>query len=154
MVVISYVTPGSSNKKKEKEAIISNCYLDKVLKSGLSKFLKACLPQNLLSPILDTLSHLNLISCNPLSFVVWLSDLFQCAAIKIKQSKKYDHHNLHIMWMITIIVVNIQTVVVVLMSMLIPKTISSLCHCIVFSECIGVFHYVHITRKIFPICSH
>ena len=57
----NYVTPGSSNKKKEKEDIIGNCYLDKVLKSGLSKFLKACLPQNLLSPLLNTLSHLNLI---------------------------------------------------------------------------------------------
>ena len=32
---------------------------DKVSKSGLSKFFKGCLPQNLLSPLLNTLSHLN-----------------------------------------------------------------------------------------------
>ena len=31
---------------------------DKVFKSGLSKFFKSCLPQNLLSPLLNALSHL------------------------------------------------------------------------------------------------
>ena len=30
---------------------------DKVFKSGLSKFFKGCLPQNLLSPLLNTLSQ-------------------------------------------------------------------------------------------------
>ena len=33
---------------------------DKVLKSGLSKFFKGCLPQNLLSPLLNTLPQLPL----------------------------------------------------------------------------------------------
>ena len=32
--------------------------MGKVFKSGLSKFLKACLPQNLLSPLLNTLSKI------------------------------------------------------------------------------------------------
>ena len=32
--------------------------LNKVFKSGLSKFFKGCLPQDLLSPFLNTLSHL------------------------------------------------------------------------------------------------
>ena len=30
---------------------------DKVLNSGLSKFFKGCLPQDLLGPLLNTLSH-------------------------------------------------------------------------------------------------
>ena len=33
---------------------------DKVFKSELSKFFKSCLPQNLLCPLLNTLSHLEL----------------------------------------------------------------------------------------------
>ena len=33
-------------------------YMDKVFKNGLSKFFKDCLPQNLLSPLLNTLSHI------------------------------------------------------------------------------------------------
>ena len=33
-------------------------FWDKVFKSGLCKFFKGCLPQNLLSPLLNTLSHL------------------------------------------------------------------------------------------------
>ena len=36
--------------------LLSHIYIwDKVLKSGLRKLLKACLPQNLLSPLLNTL---------------------------------------------------------------------------------------------------
>ena len=39
--------------------LLSHIYIwDKVLKSGLRKPLKACLPQNLLSPLLNTLPHL------------------------------------------------------------------------------------------------
>ena len=34
---------------------------DKIFKSGLSKFFKGCLPQNLLSPLLNTLSQIHLI---------------------------------------------------------------------------------------------
>ena len=37
---------------------------DKVFKSGITKFFKGCLPQNLLSPLLNTLSHI----CFPVSF--------------------------------------------------------------------------------------
>ena len=33
---------------------------DKAFKSGLSKFLKDCLPQNLLSPFLNSFSHIPL----------------------------------------------------------------------------------------------
>ena len=33
-------------------------YMDKVFKNGLSKFFKYCLPQNLLSPLLNTLPHI------------------------------------------------------------------------------------------------
>ena len=33
---------------------------DKVLKSGLSKFFKGCLPRNLLGPLLNTLSQMTL----------------------------------------------------------------------------------------------
>ena len=32
--------------------------MDKVFKNGLSKFFKYCLPQNLLSPLLNTLPHI------------------------------------------------------------------------------------------------
>ena len=35
-----------------------NMISDKVFKSGLSKFFKGCLPQNLLSPLLNTLSDI------------------------------------------------------------------------------------------------
>ena len=38
----------------------SNLIWDKVFKSGLSKFFKGCLPQNLLSPLLNTLSQLQI----------------------------------------------------------------------------------------------
>ena len=34
---------------------------DKVFKRGLSKFFKGCLPQNSLSPLLNTLSHLTMV---------------------------------------------------------------------------------------------
>ena len=33
-------------------------YMDKVFKNGLSKFFKDCLPQNVLSPLMNTLSHI------------------------------------------------------------------------------------------------
>ena len=56
---------------------LQNCFIidkwDKVFKSGLSTFFKGCLPQNVLSPLLNTssqmrfcvVSHLSLISLRP-----------------------------------------------------------------------------------------
>ena len=40
------------------------CKLDKAFKSGLSKFFKGCLSQNLLSPLLNTLSQIMLQKLN------------------------------------------------------------------------------------------
>ena len=50
-------------KKKLKAAELTNIssvstIWDKTFRSGLSKFFKGCLPQNLLSPLLNTLSHI------------------------------------------------------------------------------------------------
>ena len=36
--------------------VLESCKFDKVFKSGLSKYFKGCLPQNLLSPFLNSLS--------------------------------------------------------------------------------------------------
>ena len=41
---------------------------DKVFKNGLSKFFKGCLPQNLLSPLLHTLSQILGSKIEPLIF--------------------------------------------------------------------------------------
>ena len=46
---------------------------DKVFKSGLSKFFKGCLPQKLLSPLLNTLSHI--LSIKVIAFNVTLVGL-------------------------------------------------------------------------------
>ena len=47
------------------EVTILTYIWDKLLKSGLSKFFKDCLPQNLLSPLLNTLSRLHCV------FPIW-----------------------------------------------------------------------------------
>ena len=41
-----------------KKLFVTRNKWDKVFTSRLSKFFKGCLPQNLLSPLLNTLSHL------------------------------------------------------------------------------------------------
>ena len=43
--------------------------MDKVFKSGLRNFFKGCLPQNLLSPLLNTLSHIYFYISKSITFV-------------------------------------------------------------------------------------
>ena len=65
---------------------------DKVFKRGLSKFFKGCLPQNLLSPLLNTLSHMFLhclftskgLPCSILvSNTVWKVSVFGVFLVRI-----------------------------------------------------------------------
>ena len=52
---------------------------DKVIKSGVSKFFKGCLPPNLLSPLLNTVSHtkVNYLKRSPVTIARQINYMFK-----------------------------------------------------------------------------